>query len=318
MLEQLPLICEPAPGESGLGYCLRSVCRNGLNLHWLRQAAGIGYRKHLDGRYAAPLSWILQCQKSWLVDALPRYTTRDATKTWLYCGHAFRSYNHLRIRCPQICPRCIHEDGFCRAVWELAPITVCLRHECALVDACSRCGAPLRWDRPAIDICNCGRPFGSRAHQRPAPALLEVTGFMEATFNRRDAAGLAPRQLPSFLGGLSLHGLLSLIHAFGVLEGDFSPASPASQTKVFETSEWSSIVLRVLGRLEWAGDSAVDGQYRLEPVVSRAVLQRLALSPDCEADREVALSLLRSIFSESFSGQMGGKRPQLSQLPLFE
>jgi hypothetical protein len=224
MLEQLPLICEPAPGESGLGYCLRSVCRNGLNLHWLRQAAGVGYRKHLDGKIRSAA----------VLDPPMPKTLACGCAAALHHPGGHEDMALLRPRSPVVQPSAhsvpadlpqVHSRRWNSVAqfgsWRPSRF-VCAMNARWLMRAPDAV-LPLRWDRPAIDICNCGRPFGSRAQERPVAALLEVTGFMVATFNRQDAAGLAPSQLPSFLGGLSTHGLLSLIHAFGVLEGDFSP-----------------------------------------------------------------------------------------------
>ena len=56
----------------------------------------------------------------------------------------------------RICPKCLAEKNYIRRIWEFAPITVCLRHNCLLVDQCPSCEKPLTWNRNSVSKCLCG------------------------------------------------------------------------------------------------------------------------------------------------------------------
>ena len=54
----------------------------------------------------------------------------------------------------RVCPDCLRESAYHRAIWDLGFISVCPVHRKVLVDTCRRCGQPLRW--MGADLTRCG------------------------------------------------------------------------------------------------------------------------------------------------------------------
>jgi len=319
MPSELPLVLEPVDGESGPGYCLRAVGSNRLTLHWLRRSAGMVYGRPMDARFALELSWILGCKHDWLANALPERGAIRGGDHVRYGGHMFLFRNQLRLRHPQICPQCVHHENLCRISWDLSLVTCCLHHGCTLVDACSHCRAPLRWDRPSIGVCNCGRPFAAKASSLPASkaallaaALLE--GCLEEGLNRAGALGFG---LPSWLLALGLSGLLCVLQAFGSRTKALEPCSPAIMTRARPTAYWAEVVARAVERLQAIQEESIETLQQLEPVISKALLQQLAFRSPAAYDRQVGAYLLSRLYGERLDGCLDGKFPQYSQIDLF-
>jgi len=319
MLSELPLVLEPMDGESGPGYCLRVVGSNRLTLHWLRRSAGMVYGRPLDARFALELSWILGCRHDWLANALPEMGAMRGGGCVRYGGHSLLFRNQLRLRHPQICPQCVHHENMCRVSWDLSLVTCCLQHGCTLVDACSHCRAPLRWDRPAIGVCNCGRPFtakGSSLQARTAAsaAAALVEEYLEEGPNQAAALGF---KFPSWLQTLSLSGLLCVLQAFGSRTTAFEPCSAGIMTRARPTTYWAEVVARGMERLQAVQEESFETLQRLEHVISKTLLQQLAFRSPAAHDRQVGAYLLSKLYGDRLEGYLDGKLPQHSQIDLF-
>jgi hypothetical protein len=84
----------------------------------------------------------------------------------------------------QVCPECLTEDAFAREAWDLAPVACCSRHRVALLDACTKCGRRLEWNRPFLCRCSqCGTDLRT---------MRTVTVTAEAATAAEDFAALAP------------------------------------------------------------------------------------------------------------------------------
>lgn len=57
-----------------------------------------------------------------------------------------------------ICPDCVLEHGYARAIWSNPMAPVCARHKRRLIDTCPHCLAPLKTDAP--NLLTCGVCFG--------------------------------------------------------------------------------------------------------------------------------------------------------------
>lgn len=310
---QLPILVDPLPDEPTLGYCLRCASANGVNLHWMRRACGVAEKRMLDHRHVRSLAWTLQADPMWLHSNLPSPTRSHLRASWVYDGHYIQASSHLRRRAPQICHTCVAHHGQCRRSWELALVTVCLQHRTSMRDSCSRCRTSIRWDRPSVGVCHCGRPFGPlpAGCNEPTQAAYHVAMLAEARFaGDRLSPLLAAATLPGFLALLSLDGLLAVIHAFGASRHEFDPIRSNVTSRAMTTVHWSQVAERAVARLrDFARGRPVEG------VVAPAILRRLAGRGCTAADIEIALALLDSI--DGTAHWRRAVQPKRTQLVLF-
>jgi TniQ len=292
---QLPIALEPHDSESGMGYCLRCVQANGTNLHWLRRAAGVP-EGHVFRSYHAPaLATVLQCSESWLETALGSTCRMAHITRWFGFGQEVFFSNHFRGSRPQLCPRCVHLQGYCERAWELSTVTICPTHRCELIDECRFCQARLRWDRPSVDTCQCGRAF-----QLGEVEVMDGASASEFCYLLNAAADLSlgrgtvsPFTLPAFLRDMSLGGLQSLVDILGTLEHPLQPSRASRMRKALRTCDWAAVVRRALNSLEltrlcgsgWPTGLAID----------EAALARLVNRASSPVDLSIALSLLPAI-----------------------
>ncbi len=66
------------------------------------------------------------------------------------------------------CPVCLHETPSYQWQWRLSFVTICIRHQQALLDACPRCNKPLEIHRQEYDMTRCsacGHRLTATQHQ---------------------------------------------------------------------------------------------------------------------------------------------------------
>ncbi len=71
----------------------------------------------------------------------------------------------------RVCPDCLREAAYHRAIWDLAFISVCPVHRKVLVDTCRRCCLPLRWS--GADLTRCGHADDGNLTQSVADDVSE-------------------------------------------------------------------------------------------------------------------------------------------------
>lgn len=311
---QLPIVLEPQHAESAMGYVLRCVHANGVNLHWLRRAIGLPDMGVFTSVQARSLAWVLQCSESWLANGLGRIQKENGVPS-LHCwGHKFYSTNHVRRQWPQLCPECVHLDGYCHRAWELSMATVCSKHKRLLTDECMHCHSRLRWDRPSVDICHCGygfqpdsKPFHlGRVHQEFALLLEHVTSYDPNTESWNSTA------LPQFLRNLPVNGLSMLVEALGRLEFEYQILPVGHRMRVLRTHESNNIVQRALDRMPLLDRADVEATFGL--VIDQVALKRLINRSTNELELQVA-SLLLSNIPAAERVFMPQKAKQLSLFP---
>ncbi|MCU7374878.1 TniQ family protein [Paucibacter sp. O1-1] len=120
----------------------------------------------------------------------------------------------------KVCPACLRETGFARIPWMTRAVPACRRHGYSLLQDCAACGRPIRWSRPAVRICRCGRFFKTADKSKPLEAeLSNWLQWVEAVLQGdATAARGAMAELPPLLHDLTLDGAYRLVEAFGLLE----------------------------------------------------------------------------------------------------
>ncbi len=312
----LPVSIEPHDDESGLGYCLRVISGNGASLHALRRLVEIDNIGRFTTKHAQSLGRVFQRSSEWLEMALP---TAEKTKPYQrdYFGHRWFSRNHLRTQNPQVCIRCIHAKGYCRAIWDVSIGTVCLEHRCQLVDFCAQCRKPLRWDRPRIDVGHCGHLLKTMPETRVTLRLFNLQSFLEQKFHACFAAEASPDTCHlTLLNRLSLSGIHSVIVGFGLRRRPLEVLHATARTKTYQCKEWAEIVERGLDRLNQfeTSTSMHDG---LSEVIVESLLEQMVLNHESVHDQKAALTLIEQIFKRKISAEFGSQFAHLSQLELF-
>ncbi len=313
----LPLQPDPLPCESGIGYCLRAAHANGGNLHALRRLIGIGAGAQLSRVHARALAAMLQVSASWLEELLPDKHGL-APRTRRYGGHVFFVHNHLRFRRPQVCPHCIRQRRFCSALWDISLGSVCLEHDCTLIDLCQTCGQAIRWDRPSVDVGHCGHYIQpSFRSGSVTPELMAWQRLLEAIF-RKEPGHVPPDHLQwaGTFRDLSLGGVLTLTSAFGCIERPFMTIHTGQSSRSNSPGQWQTVVLRAIDRLGMLQSKTV-GDQALAAVVAQPTLMRLLQAPQGSADQQIALTLLEQLFGIEPNRRLLALYPDMGQQRLF-
>lgn len=232
-------------------------------------------------------------------------------------GQVFCRPDLLRLRAPQICVDCIHMTGHCKAMWDCRLYTVCHIHRTPMVKRCQTCGAPLRWFRPAVDVCQCGAYFKSLDDSRlkEASEAVSVAGWIADHFTGRDLDIRGDFSLPNWMPALTLDGLCTLLRAMGAKARGHQSIKVSSQ--MTESVEfWQEVCIRAIEHLR-AFVRTVDST-EIAPVVWEGALEGWALAPVSRTDQQVALKLLREIFTTEIIAHFGSQRAALCQMHLFE
>src|ERR1044072_1004745 len=64
-------------------------------------------------------------------------------------------HDAIRSQHAKVCPMCLTEFGFCRAVWDLLTVTCCPIHACLLLRNCPQCDTRISWNRKHLCVCVC-------------------------------------------------------------------------------------------------------------------------------------------------------------------
>lgn len=313
----LPVRCTAQQGESGMGFLLRSATANGISLHGLRDLCGLSSVRNFWSPDAPRLAGVLGIPIHELQYILVDKRKHMDEPAYRVDGQIVLRTELLRLGRPQICVACIHREGYCKAMWDCRLYTVCHVHRTPLVEQCKACGSPLRWYRPAVDVCQCGAYFRPMDVQIPdvSGADVWVSGWIANYFGNDSRSASVPGGMPTWISELSLDGFLSLIQAFGMKMTPHQRIIKSSYAKA-AGEFWRGVCVRAMQRLaDYAG--ATDAKQS-SPWVWEGALESLALSFVLHADQQVAVRLLREIFSTEIVARFGSQRAALCQMPLFE
>lgn len=300
-----------------MGFLLRCATANGVSLHGLRDLSGLSTVRTLWSSDAPRLARVLDIAIRELQGILVDKRKHLDGPAYVVDGQIVLHAELLRFSRPQICVACIHREGYCKAIWDCRHYTACHVHRIPMVEQCKACGSPLRWYRPAVDVCQCGAYFQSLNDH-----MLDVSGadvwiatqiaqYFEG--GRRGVATLG--SLPAWISDLSLDGFLWLILTFGVLVTAHQTVIKNSYARapgVF----WHGVCVRAIERLSHY--AVTTDATQLAPWVWEGGLEGLALSFVNGADQQVAIRLWREIFGIEVVAKFGSQRTALCQMSLFK
>ncbi|WP_448187576.1 TniQ family protein [Azospirillum sp. sgz301742] len=109
----------------------------------------------------------------------------------------------------RVCPLCLADAPYHRAVWSLSLSTACPLHAVRLVERCPRCRVRLTWTRGGFETCRCGQDL---RETQPEPVDPAVLGGLRAVHERLAAP---PGEFRGLAGAGGLGGVLKLVHRLG-------------------------------------------------------------------------------------------------------
>lgn len=180
----------PAFGESLVGFIARAADANFVTLAALKTIIGLSwnFRELPNARHGARVAAALALDPA-LMPA-PASTPNHHRRQVL--GFEFpRDWVTHPGR--KVCPGCLREHAYHRAVWDLAPVTACPAHACQLVGKCDGCGEALSWMGTAPSRCACGRDLSRMAAVPIAAADLGGTRIAYALLGVGDPGDVPER-----------------------------------------------------------------------------------------------------------------------------
>jgi hypothetical protein len=294
-MNSLPISRHPFEQESGLSCLFRNLHANGLTpkdaQHWL------SIRSWSPMTHAElPLwAWAANVDKDWLGDHVVVVSRGHGEAKYGFKGHKLGEGSAASYHSARICPMCIKQGRFHRLSWQLACVPGCVIHDLILLDRCPNCGRVISWNRPALDICHCGRflTVANGEHRLP-PLLPSWIRWIESRLANRDGI-VDPSDfgLPCLFGSLSIDGSARVVCAAGLLPN--SNASPGTPSRLSRTSVgMAEILARGLNRL-----AGLDRDFSNLPVLRSILhipaLERMrsqAISPADETMAEILMGIL--------------------------
>jgi hypothetical protein len=172
--------------------------------------AGIFSRVHVGINEADKVAALVDVDQSLLKSMA--YARKDNEKhgTWSRGNHTFRPCE-VTPRFTRVCPECIRELGYARAIWDVRLVVACPRHHKLLLDTCPACGKTLTWMRRGLLTCSCGHHINSDTCN-PAPEwTTRIASLIENTLLKDDNEDLDQKWFPLEVMQLSAEDLLPFI-----------------------------------------------------------------------------------------------------------
>lgn len=284
-----------------MSHVMRAFWGNGMSMKRGYEWLHVRLAKPLRDVDARVLAWAVQAPSDWLAERLFIVSGLADDRRLRLGARQFSAASLLVGKSARVCPHCLSEFGFCELSWSFKLAPVCPRHKVPHLGACVHCRRTISWDRPQIDICNCGRYF------KPASVVVEppaaVTDWVQWVAGRLAPSTVASREtgghlaVPRMLNELTLDGAFRLVEAFGLLQKPDEQPLVASAT-ARSIAGAVGLILRGLERL-----ALIDGRLQnvrdLAPQIHIAALERLRAHAVDPVDASCAAVLLRHLGDRS-------------------
>jgi len=317
-LTPLPFEVQYIEEESGLGYLLRCLSSNHISLSWLKTKIGIKGYNLPNAKNAIELSYLTGLDYEKLRKLLFQSFGSKSKGGILIYGQQILVKELYRFKNPQICPNCLHQKYFIDQGWEFALPPICVEHRIYLTDICQNCNRTIRWDRPSIDICQCGRIFSTtKNNDNPSDEEIKLSkAILIKLKDRNEDDEDIFKDLPIWIKDLSLDAALRLITAFGFFENPDQIFSYKPGLRRMKTQEWERCFQRAAFRLkEFKNSSNREG---LSKFIYQSFIQQIAINPVNSVDKEIALYLLKDLFNYDLLSHFASSKGHLSQQRLFD
>ncbi|MFZ6755215.1 hypothetical protein ACO0KY_17770 [Undibacterium sp. Dicai25W] len=220
-------------------------------IQWLSKVFKVERIHHLSRKHVPTIAWLFGEQSTSMANRYIEIRMSSAMPYANFYGHCVSRPFFIRLRCPQVCVRCIEEEQFTKKWWDVNLATACFRHKLFLIETCQRCKKNLNWNRPGIAICQCGfdlRESCVIASTTEAEMVSEwIAGKVENIYYDKINSDYAPLKI---FRRLSLDGMLRIIFATGFRENKEHQLRAGKAKKILSVDEASACVERSLHRLK--------------------------------------------------------------------
>lgn len=285
--------CRPAADEGAVGFLIRALA---LNCSSMREALEYTYghsRRHIQSDASNAFAQLTGVPQSWFEHRLPSVSGKDRWQEVRLFGQAWRDDWTLRGTHQQVCLDCLTEHGYARMEWDLAAYTACHHHQIVLLDHCGECGRGISPDRPALDVCSCGRYLATE--NKPANAAVVrwsalIAGALASQGDVIEGDGLIAMEP---LRGMSLDGGYRVLLAFGGGKATLKGQVMNGVATWLRSADLHDILASALSRMAKSGDFVRAGRTELQRCADSLAEQKLrGISP---FDRAAAGHLLEAI-----------------------
>lgn len=212
----LPIEVSPRPEEAAYGFLLRALVANGASARELLALTRGSTRRQLAPADVHLFSTLTTVDEHWFATRIPCEVRGDRWVEIEVFNTRWRNDWTLRGQHCQVCPSCLLEHRFVRFEWDLTACVACHIHGQLLVDRCSECGRALLPNRPAIDVCSCGRFIAARDAINADAVIIEWCRWLSATLLASMGLSAEPAPMPlNDLAGMSADGAFRMIVALG-------------------------------------------------------------------------------------------------------
>lgn len=267
----LPIRCSIAVDESFVGFLLRMANANHLRgLHWLYKLLKRESVLRIQPEDLPAVATISGTSAGRLEQAFILPYAHADKLSYRAHGHKISRLYLLRPLRPQLCPICVHEYGYIRAIWDFSLVTACTDHGCALIDTCPACSRTIRWSRPYFNACICGM-FWRNVHPEHLPSdhpSITIAAVVSQKLGRGNPSD-GPIACPviAMLSAVRLDTLFQLIWIFGVKEAIAFHAPTCTNKAIPRTASAKLLTERAFQRLS----SCIGGSLKGNKSVSREI-----------------------------------------------
>ena len=198
---QLPIRPRPNPREESLtSYCLRVSDANDYRTpRQLLAIAGISDPANLFAGAVDKLASLLDIAPAVLEDMAVVRLPGGREEKWQRAQQRYRAFE-ISPSLTRICPECVKELGYARAIWDIRLVVACPRHKTRLLGTCPTCERPLTWERRGLLTCDCGQRLGEEPQPSAPEWVVRVASLIEhSMYGNRPAHELTwcPREIQS-------------------------------------------------------------------------------------------------------------------------
>lgn len=177
---------------------------------------------------------------------------------WLIMSEWITRSLFVSSRISKVCPLCLQEAPYLRALWGLSFYLVCARHNVLLVDTCPGCNRTLKWDRKRPAYCGCGQhliEISTSQGQTNTLALAKILAYRVSKDSQYFLSLSVPSVTLEKLANLSLDGICKTVWFLGHCITEIGQASLGHGRKKPNTHDLEKMVEMTMYFLDHWPDS---------------------------------------------------------------